>query len=61
MVPGSISLSALKLFLNDLWSCYELFLIVLANRFNSAYYLLLITGMWSGGETSTRLKFVGCG
>jgi hypothetical protein len=31
---------------------YDSFLILLANRFNSAYYLLLNTGEWSGGEAS---------
>jgi hypothetical protein len=31
---------------------YDSFLILLAKRFNTAYYLLLITGNWSGGETS---------
>jgi hypothetical protein len=42
-----------KVIPNDQWSYCDLFLIVLANRFNSAYYLLLNTGKWSGGETST--------
>ena len=30
---------------------YELLQILVANRFNSAYYLVLNTGNWSGGET----------
>ena len=34
---------------------------MLANHFNSAYYLLLITGNWSGGETSKGLTLLGCG
>jgi hypothetical protein len=46
----------LKLSGNDQWSGYDFFLIPLANRFNSAYYLLLNTGKWSGGETRNRLK-----
>jgi hypothetical protein len=45
---------------NDQWSYYDFFLILLANRFNSAYYLLLDTGNWSGGETSIWLTFVEC-
>src|SRR5215475_12724493 len=39
----------------------EPFLIFLAKRFNTAYDLLLITGDWSGGETSKWLTFVRCG
>jgi len=31
---------------------YDCFLIFLAKRFNTAYYLVLNTGDWSGGETS---------
>jgi len=37
------------------------FLIFLAKRFNTAYYLVLDTGEWSGGETSNWLTFVRCG
>jgi hypothetical protein len=43
----------------DRRSYYESFLIYLANRFNSAYYLLLIAGEWSGGETSGWLTLLG--
>jgi hypothetical protein len=46
-------LTALKLCRHDLKSCYECLLIFLANRFNTAYDLLLNTGNWSGGETSS--------
>jgi hypothetical protein len=44
---------------SDRRSCYETFLIYLANRFNCAYYLLLIAGKWSGGETSGWLTLLG--
>jgi hypothetical protein len=47
-----IFLLLLKLPWFDRESCFDCLLILLANRFNSAYYLLLITGKWSGGETS---------
>ncbi|MFZ0805504.1 MAG: hypothetical protein WAN03_04955 [Candidatus Sulfotelmatobacter sp.] len=39
-----VSLSKLKLFCDDFGSFYDSLLILLANRFISAYYLLLITG-----------------
>jgi hypothetical protein len=41
-----------KVIWNDHQSSFDFFLISLANRFNSAYYLLLNTGKRSGGETS---------
>jgi hypothetical protein len=44
---------------NDRQSGYDFFLILLANRFNSAYYLLLNTGDWSGGETSSGCRLLG--
>jgi len=45
----------------DHGSYFVYFLISLAKRFNSAYYLLLNAGRWSGGETSKLVTFVGCG
>ena len=45
-------LTTLNLYEYDPRSHYECFLIFLAKRFNTAYDLLLITGDWSGGETS---------
>src|SRR5215831_13284891 len=54
-------LTALKLCRYDLRSRYESLLILLAKRFNTAYDLLLNTGVWSGGETSSGLMFVRCG
>jgi hypothetical protein len=44
--------TGVKVISNDHKSPFDFFLILLANRFNSAYYLLLNTGKWSGGETS---------
>jgi hypothetical protein len=44
--------TGVKVIRNDQKSPFDFFLISLANRFNSAYYLLLNTGKWSGGETS---------
>jgi len=41
-----------KVIENDQGSYYDSFLILLAKRFNSAYYLLLDTGKASGGEAS---------
>jgi hypothetical protein len=46
-------LTALKLYGYDHRSGYESLLILLAKRFNTAYDLLLNTGLWSGGETSS--------
>jgi len=43
----------------DPWSYYDSFLILLANRFNSPYYLLLNAGEWSGGETSSGCRWLG--
>ncbi len=57
----AISLSMLKLPSHDHGSRFDSLLILLAKRFNTAYYLLLNTGEWSGGETSKWLTFVGCG
>jgi hypothetical protein len=53
-LPGYFFI-CVKVIRNDRWSRYDFLLILLANRFNSAYYLLLNTGKWSGGETSKRL------
>ena len=55
------SLTALNLSEYDHRSHSESVLIFLAKRFNTAYDLLLITGDWSGGETSKWLTFVRCG
>jgi hypothetical protein len=44
---------------NDRRSYCDFFLISLAKRFNTAYYLLLNTAKWSGGETRGRVD-VGC-
>ena len=41
-----------KVIESDLGSCYVSFLILLAKRFNNAYYLLLDTGKCSGGNAS---------
>jgi hypothetical protein len=51
--------TGVKVIRNDLKSPFDFFLILLANRFNSAYYLLLNTGKWSGGETSKAIGY-GC-
>ena len=48
----SYFLICVKVILNDLQSYSDCFLIFLAKRFNTAYYLVLNTGDWSGGETS---------
>jgi len=49
---GGVPLSMLKLSAHDRRSRCVFFLISLANRFNSAYDLLLHNRDWSGGETS---------
>jgi len=50
-----------KAICNDHRSRFDFLLILLANRFNSAYYLVLNTGNHSGIETSKQEKVVGCG
>jgi hypothetical protein len=50
-----------KVIKGDQNRAFDSFLIFLAKRFNSAYDLLLNTGLWSGGESSGWLTFVGCG
>jgi len=56
-LPGYFFI-CVKVIWNDYESPYDFFLISLANRFNTAYYRLLNTGKWSGGETSKhRLTF----
>ena len=54
----SYFLILVKVIRNDQRSYFDLLLIFLAKRFNTAYYLLLNTGDWSGGETSGWLTFV---
>lgn len=45
---------------NDQRSCFVFFLIFVAKRFNTAYYLLLDAGDSSGAEISKWLTFVAC-
>ena len=61
LVAGANFLTTLNLSEYDRRSYSESSLIFLAKRFNTAYDLLLITGDWSGGETSKWLTFVRCG
>lgn len=44
---------------DDHWSYYDSFLIYVAKRFNTAYYLLRNAGRWSGGETRSGCRWLG--